>query len=76
MREHVKREVAIEIISMMIAFAVEDNNQEEINRLNKEKDMIYLGDETIIEKSYNEYSKIIYLIKNLKKMIWIMKNKK
>lgn len=59
MREHVKREVAIEIISMMIAFAVEDNNQEEINRLNKEKDMIYLGDETIIEKSYNEYSKII-----------------
>ena len=59
MREHVKREVAIEIISMMIAFAVEDNNQEEMNRLNKEKDMIYLGDETIIEKSYNEYSKII-----------------
>ena len=59
MREHVKREVAIEIISMMIAFAAEDNNQEEINRLNKEKDMIYLGDETIIEKSYNEYSKII-----------------
>ena len=59
MREHVKREVAIEIISMMIAFAVEDNNQEEINRLNKEKDMIYLGDETIIEKTYNEYSKII-----------------
>lgn len=59
MREHVKREVAIEIISMMIAFAVEDNNQEEIKRLNKEKDMIYLGDETIIEKTYNEYSKII-----------------
>lgn len=59
MREHVKREVAIEIISMMIAFAVEDNNQGEISRLNKEKDMIYLGDETIIEKTYNEYSKII-----------------
>lgn len=59
MREHVKREVAIEIISMMIAFAVEDNNKEEINKLNKEKDMIYLGDETIIEKSYNEYSKMI-----------------
>lgn len=59
MREHVKREVAIEIISMMIAFAVEDNNQEEINRLNKEKDMIYMDDETIIEKTYNEYSKII-----------------
>lgn len=59
MREHVKREVAIEIISMMIAFAVEDDDQEIINRLNKEKDMIYLGDETIINKTYNEYSKII-----------------
>ena len=59
MREHVKREVAIEIISMMIAFAVEDNNQEEIVRLNQEKDLLYLGDETIIEKTYNEYSKII-----------------
>lgn len=59
MREHVKREVAIEIISMMIAFAVQDENEEEINRLNKEKDMIYLGNEEIIEKSYNEYSKII-----------------
>ncbi len=59
MREHVKREVAIEIISMMIAFAVRDNNEEEINRLNNEKDMIYLGNEEIIEKSYNEYSKII-----------------
>ena len=59
MREHVKREVAIEIISMMIAFAVQDENEEEINRLNKEKDMIYLVNEEIIEKSYNEYSKII-----------------
>ena len=59
MREHVKREVAIEIISMMIAFALEDNNHAEIDRLNKEKDLIYFGDESIIEKSYTEYSKII-----------------
>lgn len=59
MREHVKTEVAIEIISMMIAFAVEDNNQEEISRLNEEKNSIYMGNEEIIEKAYNEYSKII-----------------
>lgn len=59
MREHVKREVAIEIISMMIAFAVEDNDHEAIQRLNKEKEKLYLGDVTIIEKAYNEYSKII-----------------
>ena len=59
MREHVKTEVAIEIISRMIAFAVEDNNQEEISRLNEEKNSIYMGNEEIIEKAYNEYSKII-----------------
>ena len=59
MREHVRLEVAIEVISMMIAFAVADGNQEEINRLNKEKDMLYSGDESIIEKAYGEYSEII-----------------
>lgn len=59
MREHVKTEVAIEIISMMIAFAVEDNNKEEVERLNNEKDRIYFGDEEIVEKAFNEYSKII-----------------
>ena len=59
MREHVKTEVAIEIISMMIALAVKDNNKEEIERLNKEKESIYMGNEEIINKAYNEYSKII-----------------
>ncbi len=59
MREHVKTEVAIEIISMMIALAVKDNNREEIERLNKEKESIYMGNEEIINKAYNEYSKII-----------------
>lgn len=59
MREHVRTEVAIEIISMMIAFAVEDNNKEEISRLNEEKNSIYMGNKEIIEKAYNEYSKII-----------------
>ena len=59
MREHIKTEVAIEIISMMIALAVKDNNREEIERLNKEKESIYMGNEEIINKAYNEYSKII-----------------
>lgn len=59
MREHVKTEVAIEIISLLIAFAIEDNNKEEVERLNKEKDRIYFGDEEIVEKAYSEYSKII-----------------
>ena len=59
MRENLKIEVAIEIISMMIAFAVENNNEEEIKKLNQEKDQIYLGNEEAIEKTCNEYSKII-----------------
>lgn len=59
MRENLKIEVAIEIISMMIAFAVENNNEEEIKKLNQEKDQIYLGNEEVIEKTCNEYSKII-----------------
>ena len=59
MREHVRLEVAIEIISMMIAFAVEDNDAEAIERLNEEKDKIYYGDEELINKAYNEYSEII-----------------
>lgn len=41
MRENLKIEVAIEIISMMIAFAVENNNEEEIKKLNKVKQYIY-----------------------------------
>lgn len=56
MREHVKREVAIEIISMMIAFASQDNDTEKINSLKEELDQLYLGNEDIIEKAYNEYS--------------------
>lgn len=59
MREHVKTEVAIEIISMMIALAVNDNDKEAVKRLNEEKDKIYLGDELILEKAYKEYSDII-----------------
>jgi len=56
MRDHVKFEVAIEIIAMMIAFAEEDGDEEKVNRLVDEKDKLYLGDKSIIDKAYNEYS--------------------
>lgn len=59
MREHVKFEVAVEIISMMIAFAKSDNDEEKVKRLVEEKDRLYLGDESIIEKAYGEYSEEI-----------------
>lgn len=59
MREHVKVEVAIEIISMCIAIAIDNNDFDEVKRLNEEKSSIYLGDETIIEKVINQYGKIV-----------------
>ena len=55
MREHVKVEVAIEIISMCIAIAIDNNDIDEIKKLNNEKERIYLGDEHIIEKVIKQY---------------------
>ena len=56
MREHVKMEVAIEILSMMIALASQDNDEEKVKKLKEELDQLYLGNETILEKAYTEYS--------------------
>ena len=59
MRKHVNLEVSLEILSLMLAFAVEDNDEEAIERLKKEKQELYLGNNEVIDKAYNEYSKII-----------------
>ena len=56
MREHVRFEVAIEILSLMIAFAKEDDDEEKVKKLVEEKDMLYSGDISIIDKAYGEYS--------------------
>lgn len=56
MREHVQVEVASEILSMMMAFAIEDKDDEKLQRLIKEKDQLFLGDYSIIDKAYGEYS--------------------
>lgn len=55
----VKAEVAVEIISMYIAIAKEDNLKDIEKILRKEREEIYLGNEKIIEKVINEYGNII-----------------
>lgn len=57
--EYIKIEVAIEIISMYIAFCIENNNLEKIKVLNEEKEKIYDENQTIINKVINEYGKQI-----------------
>ena len=54
MRKHVNLEVSLEILSLMLAFAVEDNDEEAIERLKKEKQELYLGNNEVIDKAYNE----------------------
>lgn len=57
--ECIKIEVALEIISMCIAIAKDENNLEKIQVLNEEKEKIYDGDKEVIKKVINEYGKQI-----------------
>ncbi len=55
MREHVKPEVAFEIISMCLALAIQEKDIEEIKKLEEIKRKIYLGDLQTIEVVINDY---------------------
>ena len=57
MREHVKLEVAFEILGMRIAMAMEKNDTEEVERLNKERELLYNNDIEILNKIYNVSAK-------------------
>lgn len=57
MREHVKLEVAFEILGMRIAMAMEKNDKEEVERLNRERELLYKNDIEILNKIYNIYAK-------------------
>ncbi len=57
MREHVKLEVAFEILGMRIAMAMEKNDTEEVERLNKERELLYNNDQETLNKIYNVYAK-------------------
>ena len=57
MREHVKLEVAFEILGMRIAMAMEKNDKEEVERLNRERELLYKNDLEKLNKIYNIYAK-------------------
>ena len=53
MRNNVKFDVALEIISSKIAEAMKDKNKELVNKYLEEREEIYLGNWEIIEKVLN-----------------------
>ena len=59
MREHVKLEVAFEILGMRIAMVMEKNDTEEVKKLNQERELLYNNDQEILNKIYNVYAKEI-----------------
>lgn len=56
MNENVKLDIAIEIMSTKIAMAMENKNQEEVNKLLDEREQLYLGNWEIINKIIDQYS--------------------
>ena len=57
MREHVKVEVAMEILSMCIASAISNNDNEMIDKILKLKQKVYQGDMRDIEEIIKKYGK-------------------
>lgn len=61
MREKVKMEVAFEILGMRMAMAIENNDMEEVEKLNQEREELYKGNKEIFDKIYGIYAKEIKL---------------
>ncbi len=59
MRENIKIEVALEVISMCIAIARMEKDSNKIKELNYQREEIYKKNQTIIEKVILEYGKIV-----------------
>lgn len=57
MREHVKVEVAMEILSMCMASAISNNDNEMIDKISKLKQKVYQGDMRDIEEIIKKYGK-------------------
>jgi predicted RNase H-related nuclease YkuK (DUF458 family) len=56
-REHTKVEVAMEILSMCMASAIENNNNEMVDEIVNLKQKIYQGNMRDIEKIIKKYGK-------------------
>lgn len=59
MKENIKVEVALEIISMCTAIAKQDDDLDKMKTLNYEREEIYRKNKDIIEKVISEYGKIV-----------------
>lgn len=57
MREHVKVEVAMEILSMCMASAISNNDNEMIDKILKLKQKVYQGDMRDIDEIIKKYGK-------------------
>ena len=57
MNEHVKLDIAIEIMSTKIAKTMNSGNKEEVEQLLEERRQMYLGNWNVINKILNVYSK-------------------
>lgn len=68
MREHVKLEVAFEIISMCLALAIQEKDIEEIKKIEELKRKLYHGDLQTIEVVINDYGQ------KVKKSLEVRKN--
>lgn len=52
---HLKLEVAIEVLGTKLGINLQAKNKELVKQLLQEKERLYLGDKEIIEKVYNQY---------------------
>ena len=57
MREHVKIEVAMEILSMCMAIAISNNDNEMIDKISKLKQKVYQCDMRDIDEIIKKYGK-------------------
>lgn len=57
MREHVKMEVAFEILSMCLALALQEKDVDEIKKIEQLKRKLYQGDMETLDMVLNEYGR-------------------
>lgn len=58
LKDNIKAEVALEMISLYIGLAMKNNKELALNLI-KERDSIYLGNTDLVNKVLNEYGKEI-----------------
>ena len=57
MREHVKIEVAMEILSTCMSIAILNKDENSIEEISRMKNKVYMGDQKVIEKIIANYGR-------------------